>query len=699
MKMRSVSIIIPNYNGREFLQDNLPLLLKRASVYPGELEVIVVDDGSTDSSAEFIKGVKGVRLMALGTNSGFASAVNQGVREAKGEIVYLLNSDVEVCEGFLDPLVRHFEDDKVFAVSSVEIKGLKDRSREKKVWPHFVKFKYGIFWYWYEYLDMCSKAAESFCVSGGYSAFDRRKFLELGGFDTLFRPFYGEDGDICWRAWKKGYRSLIDPDSCVIHKQRGTIAKYHDRRAISNIHWKNRFLMTWKDISDRGLLLKHFLFTVPELLICPFIGKREFTAGFFMALPQIAEMVRSRKKHRILNEVYSDKVLFRKFSRLPVLEPHNILFLHETSLISGAENSLINLARNLDKDKFRPIFVLPQPGPLSDELGRMGVEVAYLKFPKVRLLWGVMGAVRQLVRFAKKNNARIIHSNSIRTHFYGWAAARIVDIPVIWHQRNLLTTEAVDPDRLFSVLADRIICNSRAIADRFLKDKSLPGNVRVVHNGVDTQRFSPEVRGENIRGEFGIGRADIVVGITSRLNLEKGHRTFLKAAGAIAAARPDLKDKLKFLVAGAAVFQQDEKQGVILRSMVKDLGLERNVIFTGFRKDMPGIYAAMDIAVLASDAEPCGRVVLEAMACARPLIATDTGGTPEMVQDGITGYLFRPGDHMALAEKTLFLIEHADLAQKMGQAGRSRVEDYFKIEAHARKIQDIYLELIKQKYG
>ncbi|MDD5078719.1 MAG: glycosyltransferase [Candidatus Omnitrophica bacterium] len=697
--MRSVSVIIPNYNGREFLQKNLPILLKRLSVHPGEAEVIVVDDGSTDSSAEFVKGIKGVRLLALGANSGFANAVNYGVREAKGEIIYLLNSDVEVCEGFLSPLIRHFDDDKVFAVSSVAIKGLKDIAPGKKVWPHFVKFKYGIFWYWYECLDMCSKAAESFCVSGGYSAFDRVKFLELGGFDILFRPFYAEDGDICWRAWKKGYRSLIDPDSCVIHKQRGTIAKYHERSEISNIHWKNRFLMTWKDISDRGLLLKHLLFTIPELLICPLIGKKEFSAGFFMALPQIPEVIRSRRKQRILTEVYSDRDLFRKFSSLPVVEPHCILYLHETSVISGAENSLLNLAKNLDKKRFRPLFVLPGSGPLADELERMGVEVIYLGFPRVRSLLGVTKTVRKLFRIAREKKIRIIHSNSIRTHFYAAVTSRIVKVPVVWHQRNLLTDEIIDPDRLFSSFADRIICNSRAIADRFLSRNGLPGNVRVVHNGVDTQKFSPDISGENIRGEFGIGKEDIVVGIASRFNLEKGQRTFLKAAAEVIAALPELKNRLKFLVAGGAVFKREEEEDVFLKSLVSDFGLGQNVIFTGLRKDMPEIYAAMDIFVLASDAEPCGRVVLEAMACAKPLIATITGGTTEMAQDGITGYFFRPGDHTALAERIIFLIEHADFAKKMGQNGRSRAEACFKIETNARKVQDIYLELIGLRYG
>lgn len=697
--MRSVSIIIPNYNGRELLQGNLPLLLKRAASYPGELEVIVVDDGSTDGSVEFLKGVNGVRLLALKENSGFASAVNHGVSQARGEIIYLLNSDVEVCEGFLAPLIRHFADDKVFAVSSVEIKGLKDRYQGKRVWPHFVKFKYGIFWYWYECLDMCSKAAESFCVSGGYSAFDRRKFLELGGFDILFRPFYGEDGDICWRAWKKGYRSLIDPESCVIHKQRGTIAKYHNRGAISNIHWKNRFLMTWKDISDRGLLLKHFVFTIPELLVCPFIGKKEFSAGFFLALSQIPEVIRARRKQRIADEVYSDRDLFRKFSRPPVFEPYNILYLHETSLISGAENSLINLVKNLDRDKFRPLFVLPRPGPLSDQLERLGVEVIYLKFPKARFLWGVIGTARRLAGISREKNIRIIHSNSIRTHFYSALAGRIADIPAVWHQRNLLTAEVIDPDRLFSRFADKIICNSRAIAARFLKNKSLPDNVCVVHNGVDTQRFNPGITAEKIRGEFGIGKEDIVVGISSRFNLAKGHRVFFRAAAAAAAVRPGLKGRLKLLVAGGAVFSADEKQGPALRKLVKELGLEANAVFAGFREDMPEVYAAMDIMVLAADAEPCGRVILEAMAAGKPVIATVSGGTPEMVQDGVTGYLFAPGDYKALAEKILFLIEHPGLAREMGQNGRSRIETYFKIESYSRKIQDVYLELMERRYG
>jgi glycosyltransferase involved in cell wall biosynthesis len=262
-----------------------------------------------------------------------------------------------------------------------------------------------------------------------------------------------------------------------------------------------------------------------------------------------------------------------------------------------------------------------------------------------------------------------------------------------------LTNEIIDPDRLFSFFADKIICNSQAIARRFLENGHLPKKVVVVYNGVDTHKFNPAVSGAKIREEFGIKPEDIVIGIASRFNILKGHEIFLRAAKETLQSLPEMKDRLRFMVVGGAVFNQDSRREEYLKDRVNKLGLNSNLIFSGFRTDMPEMYAAMDIVVLASAAEPCGRVILEAMAMAKPLIGTNSGGTPEIIQDGVTGYLFSPQDYTGLAEKIIFLINHRDIAAKIGQSGRSHIEADFTIEANAGKIQDIYLELIRQTYA
>jgi len=116
----SLSIIIPNFNGKELLKENLPVLLEHAFAGGNHPEIIVVDDGSSDGSAEFLRdNFPQIKVIPLPQNHGFAYACNAGVNEAKGEIIYLLNSDVKVCAGFLEPLLAHFDKDDIFAVGSI----------------------------------------------------------------------------------------------------------------------------------------------------------------------------------------------------------------------------------------------------------------------------------------------------------------------------------------------------------------------------------------------------------------------------------------------------------------------------------------------------------------------------------------------------------------------------------------------------
>lgn len=373
----------------------------------------------------------------------------------------------------------------------------------------------------------------------------------------------------------------------------------------------------------------------------------------------------------------------------------NILILHETSDISGAENSLLGLVKNIDKLRFNPVFVLPREGPLFLGLRALGVEVYIIALPKIRRGLGVSGAINKLIRLVKEKNIGLIHSNSIRTHIYGIIAARSGRIPAVWHQRNLITNEIFDADRLLFFLPERIICNSFAVARRFLKKGNLPDKVRVIYNGVDTESFNPHISSNQIREEFNINPGQILVGIVSRFHPIKGHEMFFRAAEILLKNFPALAEKIMFLVVGGAVFNEDKYMERRLRDIANRLGLGGKIIFTGVRQDMPQLYASMDIFVLTSHKEACARAVLEAMACGKPIIAVNAGGTPELVEEGVTGFLTRPENPEAIAEKIAFLAENTMLAKKMGQEARRRAEEKFSIKRNAEEIQKVYAELVE----
>lgn len=703
--MKKVSIIIPSFNGRSLLAEGIPALFAALGPDPAGIgcEVIVVDDGSTDGSADLVAGkFPGVKLVRLDRNYGFSCACNAGAGNASGDILYFLNSDIKVSPGFLGPLVRHFSDEDVFAVSSVEEPDPSSGSaRDEGISITFVKFKYGIFWYWYEaiskkdYLTSGSHGIEVFCVSGGHTAYDKKKYLALGRFDTLFSPFYAEDGDICWRAWKHGWKSLIEPQSVVKHECQSTISKLYSRSQIQSIHWKNRLLMVWKDLASARLWLKHLFFIIPEVLICPFIGKAELSKGFFLSLKQIPELLRSRRRDRVEKEVYSDRWLFERFSSAYRFPPVKILYMHETGSLGGAENSLLNLAANLDRKKFTPIFACPADGLLAESLTSLGVKVYPMEFPRIRNIRGVRTTLKKIRKIMRDEKVGLIHSNSIRTHIYAAAAAHLEGVPVVWHQRNLIDKEVIDPDRALSFVPDAIVCNSEAIAKRFARHGRIPGNVRTIYNGVDLKLFNPMVNGDRARGEFGIAKDQIVIGIASRFSRNKGHETFLSAAAKLLKEIPGGPSKLRFLIAGGAVFAEDLEREKVLRDLCASMGLGDRAIFTGFRTEMPEVYAMMDIFVLASDAEPCGRVLFEAMASGKAIVATNTGGTPEIVSDGITAILVAPRDPDATAAAIKTLIEDPARRLAFARAGRARAEEMFGIEKNVRKTEELYSRLLK----
>src|SRR5205807_4573900 len=197
--------------------------------------------------------------------------------------------------------------------------------------------------------------------------------------------------------------------------------------------------------------------------------------------------------------------------------------------------------------------------------------------------------------------------------------------------------------------------------------------------------------GVTVRAELGWTRNPIVAA-TSRLDPEKGHETLLGAMRIVAQHRPDCR----LLIARAASVNQAARHAA-LQHRNSALQLDGAVRLLGFRRDMPPLLAAADICVLPADAEACGRVLFEAMAMAKPVVATASGGTPEIVVDGVTGLLVAPRNAVVLAEALLALLKNPALRNAMGAAGRERVTKQFSIEAHVQKTMDVYAEALASR--
>jgi GT2 family glycosyltransferase len=307
------SVIIPNWNGRDLLEKYLPSVITALAGNPSN-EIVVVDNGSSDGSAEFLsRNFPHVKVLALERNLGFGGGSNAGVRAAVNDIVVLLNSDMRVAPDFLNPLLAGFTDARVFAVSCQILFSDANKRREET----------GLTQGWWEEggLRVRHRIDEHirdlypcFYGGGGSCAFDRRKFLELGGFDPLLEPFYLEDTDLGYQAWKRGWKVLYQPRSIVYHEHRGTIGKRFTEAQIRAVLNKNFILFAWKNIHEWRRLASHFFFTYAGALVSVLFGespRRASLAGLGRAFLQLPGALGARWQARRLAEV-SDTEAFRR---------------------------------------------------------------------------------------------------------------------------------------------------------------------------------------------------------------------------------------------------------------------------------------------------------------------------------------------------------------------------------------------------
>lgn len=243
-----VCAVIPSFNGRDLLEAHIPSLC--AAI--GEHRICVVDDSSSDDSVEMMRrSFPEANVVERTANGGFAAAVNDGIRATKQEFVVVINNDVEVTPGFLDPLLPIFDDDSVFAAAPrmlLPALGGVDDGAKTGAWHH------GMFYA--AHLADIRDARRVIFTSGGMSVYRRSMLEKLGGFDEAYSPFYWEDADLSYRAWKRGWRSVYQPRSEVLHRHSATISAL-PRAYVEKVKARNSLLFVWRNISDRGLVRRH----------------------------------------------------------------------------------------------------------------------------------------------------------------------------------------------------------------------------------------------------------------------------------------------------------------------------------------------------------------------------------------------------------------------------------------------------------
>jgi glycosyltransferase involved in cell wall biosynthesis len=391
--------------------------------------------------------------------------------------------------------------------------------------------------------------------------------------------------------------------------------------------------------------------------------------------------------------------------------PNRVMYLGHSAMLGGAEIALFNLIRNLDRESVDPTVVLCSDGPLAEQLRpicrvqilpltvRIGTvkkdSIGWHSLLKVRDATTLMSYCIRLAAFVRKNQFDVIHTNSLKADIIGGIVGRLASRPVIWHVRDriepdYLPTPVVRVFRLLCrLLPAYVIANSEATLKTLHLTPCKPATS--VPSGIDLSGRASVVLDATIipkstRESEAAARRKPVIGLIGRISFWKGQHIFLKAAAIVRDQFPEAT----FRIIGAALFgeKQYEKE---VRELCTRLGLDDCVEFTGFRSDVSDLIARLDVVVHASTTgEPFGQVIIEGMAASKPVVATDGGGVPEIVVDGVTGLLVPMKDASAMADAICRLLADSALAHRMGAAGLQRVREHFTIEKAARRVESVY---------
>lgn len=267
---KSVSIVIPNYNGRHLLENYLPSVFTAVENAKTDFEVIVIDDGSKDDSINFIKNnYQNVKLLINDKNRGFSYTCNHGIRESQYELILLLNSDVKLTPDYFEHQWKYFEKEDTFGVMGriMSVDGNRIEDAARLLYYSGCRIKANKFYYSENPED---EQVYTAYLSGANALVEAKKLKELGGFDEIFSPFSSEDFDLSLRAWQLGWKCYYEHQSVCFHHVSGSTKTQIKSNFIKKIYYRNRFLL--QAIQLNGLRLNllplHLLFAeiIPKIL-------------------------------------------------------------------------------------------------------------------------------------------------------------------------------------------------------------------------------------------------------------------------------------------------------------------------------------------------------------------------------------------------------------------------------------------------
>lgn len=295
-----ITVVIPNFNGAALLQKNIPSVLKAMQAYQGASSLIVVDDGSQDASLQVLKeNFPQVKVVIHPQNQGFAEAIHSGVNAAETELLFLLNSDVEVAEQLFAPLVQYFQDPNTFSVNPLIYD---ERGEVKRHSWNLRQFRAGtlklVSWRLDKALALraAGEKLPTAYAHGGSFMVRKSMFNALHGFHPIYKPFYSEDYDLGLRAWRRGWASYFEPTAHIVHQSVGSIRSNVKMNHIKTIRRRNRYILEWMHLSATQLWLGAIPASLIQLLGEVLLLDKVNIKGFYLACTKLPEVLQARRE-------------------------------------------------------------------------------------------------------------------------------------------------------------------------------------------------------------------------------------------------------------------------------------------------------------------------------------------------------------------------------------------------------------------
>ncbi len=715
MAHHRASLIVSSWNGRHLLETCLPRVLRAVAEAGGEHEVIVVDDASTDDTVDYLRReFPQVRLIALPRNLRFAAANNAAAQQARGDILVFLNNDMHVFEGFLTPLLGHFEDPAVFAVTA----GIEMDS--KRVGGGTIRetglvrahFRDGFFVLRHDE-PASDEPVRVLYAGGGSSAWRRDRFFALGGFDRLFRPFYFEDLDLSYRAQKAGWRIVFEPRSRMVHAHRQTNSPENFPGGyVDAMFGKNSLLFTWKVLTDSALLEQHFR-ALWRSMMRPAPGDST-AACFVRAAAQLPELLASRQRSRG-GLLLSDREVLEA-SSAPSEEavaagrlPYGSTGIGKRILVLGFAPLPFEKERRLSALSFRTwhvtqsllaaghdvtLIAVRTAGAYEDESSRPPV----LRFHGEHFAYYSVQGAQFEGGLPQQTCDRFDPQAIVAVHAYpAWVASRLRSEAPLWADMNgyamseaqaraaavgddSAIAEAWKWERAALARADMISVVSRRQKYAVIGELAAIGRLKSSNYGDDRVYYLPNaVEPQPYRHTETVMRGKLVDQRDFVVLWAGGYNTWTDVdtlfAGLVAAMR--LEPRIRFVSLGGAMPGRDEVTFYRFRRLCEGSEFADRFVFAGWvpNEAVPNYYFESDVGINIDRFSyemliGCRYRILDMLRAGLPVVTTLGTEISEIVEQERLGMTFSPGDAEGLKECLVALARDESRRKRCAERAR-----------------------------